>query len=173
MGSNTCPGAWYWLRPHTAALRARPHSVLTLLSLQPLPGQQQEPALLKALVADKRGLRGRGWRRQAAGARPGPSEPEPPEPASSSSFVCKSRTHSAAAKPTGAPGVSTGQCRPSREPQHIWCRWGCGATLNSGPARAHHNPRLLSPRGRGVTHEFWGTDKTDFQLHKRCRSTQR
>lgn len=171
MGSNTCPGAWYWLRPHTAALRARPHSVLTLLSLQPLPGQQQEPALLKALGgrqarAPRAG--GRGWRPQASGARPGTSEP-----ASSSSFICKSRTHSAAARPTWAPWVSTGQCRPSREPQHIWCRWGCGATLNSGPTRAHHNPRLLSPRGRGVTHEFWGTDKTDFQLHERCCSTQR
>lgn len=171
MGSNTCPGAWYWPRPHTAALRARPHSVLTLLSLQPLPGQQQEPALLKApggrqARAPRAAGGGGGRRRQEhdlvrlSRRRPRPSSANPgrilqqPSPRG----------------PRGSPPASVG---PAGSHSTSGAAGGCGATLNSGPARAHHNPRLLSPRGRGVTHEFWGTDKTGFQLHKRCRSTQR
>lgn len=122
-------------------------------------------------VADKRGLRGRaggggGRRRQEhdlvrlSRRRPRPSSANPgrilqqPSPRG----------------PRGSPPASVG---PAGSHSTSGAAGGCGATLNSGPARAHHNPRLLSPRGRGVTHEFWGTDKTDFQLHKRCRSTQR
>lgn len=80
MGSNTCPGAWYWLRPHTAALR--------FLSSHCYPSSRflaNNKHLLSSRpwVADKRGPRGR--RRQASGARPGTSEPA--EPAASSSFT--------------------------------------------------------------------------------------
>lgn len=139
--------AWPEQASASTALRACPRSARTLLSLWPLSGQQ-EPALGTAVsgqtMAEAQQVRGVGgrwwWKPWASGTCSGTSRPT-----SSSLFFTywTRRRHSAAEccfplrKPLGSPVTSAG---PAGSHSTSRAAGGVGATVNSGPARAHHNP---------------------------------